>query len=133
MDTKILLENGTNELEVLEFVLNGNAYGINVAKVKEIIPYQETVPVPQCRRCHQGAGRRPGTAPAHPRRAGSAGEPQRRPEVFSGPFRPFGPAVGGAGCFELRRSDVPLSGDVRHDACKLSVRYACVEQSSRTD
>lgn len=56
-----------------------------------------------------------------------------RPEVFSGPFRPFGPAVGGAGCFELRRSDVPLSGDVRHDACKLSVRYACVEQSSRTD
>ena len=36
MDTKILLENGTNELEVLEFVLDGNAYGINVAKVKEI-------------------------------------------------------------------------------------------------
>ena len=67
------------------------------------------------------------------RGAGRAGEPQRRPEVFSGPFRPFGPAVGGAGCFELRRSDVPLSGDVRHDACKLSVRYACVEQSSRTD
>ena len=30
MDTKILLENGTNELEVLEFVLDGNAYGINV-------------------------------------------------------------------------------------------------------
>ena len=35
MDTKILLENGTNELEVLEFVLDGNAYGINVAKVRE--------------------------------------------------------------------------------------------------
>ena len=46
MDTKILLENGTNELEVLEFILDGYAYGINVAKVKEIIPYQETVPVP---------------------------------------------------------------------------------------
>ena len=46
MDTKILLENGTNELEVLEFVLDGNAYGINVAKVREIIPYQEVTPVP---------------------------------------------------------------------------------------
>lgn len=46
MDTKILLENGTNELEVLEFVLNGNAYGINVAKVKEITAYQSVTPVP---------------------------------------------------------------------------------------
>ncbi len=46
METKILLENGTNELEVLEFEVAGYAYGINVAKVKEIIPYQETVPVP---------------------------------------------------------------------------------------
>lgn len=46
MDTKILLENGTNELEALEFVLDGNAYGINVAKIKEIIPYQKVTPVP---------------------------------------------------------------------------------------
>lgn len=46
MDTKILLENGTNELEVLEFILAGNSYGINVAKVKEIIPYQAVTPVP---------------------------------------------------------------------------------------
>ena len=46
MDTKILLENGTNELEVLEFKLDGNAYGINVAKIKEIIPYQPITPVP---------------------------------------------------------------------------------------
>ncbi|MGN0411927.1 MAG: chemotaxis protein [Lachnospiraceae bacterium] len=46
MDTKILLENGTNELEVLEFLLDGNAYGINVAKVKEIISYQKVTPVP---------------------------------------------------------------------------------------
>ena len=37
MDTKILLENGTNELEVLEFTLDNNSYGINVAKIKEII------------------------------------------------------------------------------------------------
>ena len=46
MDTKILLENGTNELEVLQFELDGNAYGINVAKIKEIIPYQTVTPVP---------------------------------------------------------------------------------------
>ena len=46
METKILLENGTNELEVLEFVVDGNSYGINVAKIREIIPYQSITPVP---------------------------------------------------------------------------------------
>lgn len=46
MDTKILLENGTNELEVLEFTISDNSYGINVAKIKEIIPYQAVTPVP---------------------------------------------------------------------------------------
>ena len=48
METKILLENGTNELEVLEFVVDGNSYGINVAKIREIIPYQSITPVPNC-------------------------------------------------------------------------------------
>ncbi len=46
MDTKILLENGTNELEVLEFILDNHSYGINVAKIREIIPYAEVTPVP---------------------------------------------------------------------------------------
>lgn len=46
MDTNILLENGTNELEVLEFMVGNNYYGINVAKVKEIVPYQNVTPVP---------------------------------------------------------------------------------------
>ena len=46
MDTKILLENGTNELEILEFTLAGNSYGINVAKIREIIPYMPVTPVP---------------------------------------------------------------------------------------
>ena len=50
----MLLENGTNELEVLEFILDGYAYGINVAKVKEIIPYQETVPVPHSHQSIEG-------------------------------------------------------------------------------
>ena len=46
MDTNILLENGTNELEVLEFVIGNNHYGINVAKVKEIVNFQKVTPVP---------------------------------------------------------------------------------------
>lgn len=46
MDTNILLENGTNELEVLEFTIGGRSYGINVAKIREIIGYQAITPVP---------------------------------------------------------------------------------------
>lgn len=46
MDTNILLENGTNELEILEFTLNDNHYGINVAKVREILAFQPVTPVP---------------------------------------------------------------------------------------
>ncbi len=46
METNILLENGTNELEVLEFTLNENHYGINVAKIREILTYQPITPVP---------------------------------------------------------------------------------------
>lgn len=46
METNILLENGTNELEVLEFTIGSNHYGINVAKVREIIGYQTVTPVP---------------------------------------------------------------------------------------
>ena len=46
METNILLENGTNELEVLEFTLDGNHYGINVAKIREILSYHPVTPVP---------------------------------------------------------------------------------------
>lgn len=46
MDTNILLESGTNELEVLEFRVADNFYGINVAKIREIITYQHVTPVP---------------------------------------------------------------------------------------
>jgi two-component system chemotaxis response regulator CheV len=46
MDTNILLESGTNELEVLEFTLGENHYGINVAKIREILTYQPITPVP---------------------------------------------------------------------------------------
>ena len=46
METNILLENGTNELEVLEFTVANNHYGINVAKIREITTYQKVTPVP---------------------------------------------------------------------------------------
>jgi len=37
MNNNILLESGTGELEVIEFIVNGNHYVINVVKVKEVI------------------------------------------------------------------------------------------------
>ena len=46
MDTNILLESGTNELEVLEFTLGNNHDGINVAKIREILNYYPITPVP---------------------------------------------------------------------------------------
>ena len=49
METKkeILLEVGTNELEIMEFLVDGRSFGINVAKVLEIMKYEEVTPVPQ--------------------------------------------------------------------------------------
>ena len=35
--TEILLESGTNELEIMEFTIAGELFGINVAKVREIM------------------------------------------------------------------------------------------------
>ncbi|MGD7043497.1 chemotaxis protein [Jeotgalibacillus proteolyticus] len=42
----ILLESGTNELEIIEFEINQNRYGINVIKVKEIIQPAAVTPIP---------------------------------------------------------------------------------------
>ena len=46
METGILLESGTNELEILEFRVADNYYGINVAKIREIISFQTPTPIP---------------------------------------------------------------------------------------
>lgn len=46
METNILMESGTNELEILEFTVGSNHYGINVAKIKEIVPFNKVTPVP---------------------------------------------------------------------------------------
>jgi len=36
---EILLESGTNEMEIIEFYLGTQSFGINVQKLKEIVPY----------------------------------------------------------------------------------------------
>lgn len=54
MDTNILLENGTNELEVLEFKLGDSHYGINVAKIREILSFQPITPIPNAHPCVEG-------------------------------------------------------------------------------
>ena len=46
MHTDILLESGTNELEVMEFTIAGVSFGINVAKITEIMQYKPIRAVP---------------------------------------------------------------------------------------
>ena len=43
---EILLESGTNEIEIMEFTVAGNLYGINVAKVDEIMLCQPVKAMP---------------------------------------------------------------------------------------
>ena len=43
---EILLESGTNELEVMEFTIGDRHFGINVAKVVEIMQYAQVTPMP---------------------------------------------------------------------------------------
>lgn len=54
METGILLESGTNELEILEFRVGNNFYGINVAKIREILQYQKPTPIPNAHPCIEG-------------------------------------------------------------------------------
>jgi len=54
VDTNILLETGTNELEILEFVISGNSYGINVAKITELMQAQEVQEMPLAHPCVEG-------------------------------------------------------------------------------
>lgn len=53
-DNGILLETGTNELEILEFVISGNSYGINVAKITELMQIQEVQVMPLAHPCVEG-------------------------------------------------------------------------------
>ena len=53
-DSNILLESGTNELEILEFEIAGNSYGINVAKITELMQIQEVQVMPLAHPCVEG-------------------------------------------------------------------------------
>jgi len=53
-DNGILLETGTNELQILEFTISGNSYGINVAKVTELMQRHEVQKMPLSHPCVEG-------------------------------------------------------------------------------
>lgn len=50
----ILLETGTNEIEVMEFTIGDNVFGINVAKVKEIMMPSSVKFIPHLHPCVEG-------------------------------------------------------------------------------
>ena len=50
----ILLESGTNEIEIMEFTIDGNLYGINVAKVREILMSAPVKPMPHAHPAVEG-------------------------------------------------------------------------------
>ena len=50
----ILLETGTNEIEIMEFTIDENLYGINVAKVREIMMSAPVKPMPHTHRAVEG-------------------------------------------------------------------------------
>jgi two-component system chemotaxis response regulator CheV len=46
MDNEIVFDSSTNELKLLEFLVGDEFFGINIAKVSEIIRFTELTPVP---------------------------------------------------------------------------------------
>lgn len=50
----ILLETGTNEIEIMQFTIHGNLYGINVAKVREIMMSAPVKPMPHAHPAVEG-------------------------------------------------------------------------------
>ncbi|MCL1906068.1 MAG: chemotaxis protein [Clostridiales bacterium] len=53
-NSNILLETGTNEVEVLEFTIAGKSFGINVAKVMELMQAQTPHMIPHTHPCIEG-------------------------------------------------------------------------------
>lgn len=46
IETNILLDSGTNEIEIMEFTISNDTFGINVAKVREIMMNDPVKPMP---------------------------------------------------------------------------------------
>lgn len=57
LDKEILLESGTNELEVLVFRVGECRFGINVAKVREVLPRQPIINLPMAHSSVRGVFR----------------------------------------------------------------------------
>ncbi len=53
-NTEILLESETNEIEVMQFTIFGELYGINVAKVLEIMMADKVKPIPHSHNAVEG-------------------------------------------------------------------------------
>ncbi|MGI5970185.1 MAG: chemotaxis protein [Oscillospiraceae bacterium] len=54
MNSSTLLDAGTDELEILEFTLAGESFGINVAKVRELMQYSPVRALPNAHPCVEG-------------------------------------------------------------------------------
>lgn len=54
MSAEYVLNGGMNELEVMEFMVGNHHYGINVAKIQEIIAWHPVTPVPNINPCIEG-------------------------------------------------------------------------------
>lgn len=52
--SRILLESGTNEIEIMKFTVGGNLFGINVAKVLEIMISDKVKPMPHAHPAVEG-------------------------------------------------------------------------------
>ncbi|MDR1537490.1 MAG: chemotaxis protein [Clostridiales bacterium] len=53
--SEILLESGTNELQLIEFTIDNRHFGINVSKVEEILRYEDNItPMPHSNRYVEG-------------------------------------------------------------------------------
>ncbi len=52
--TEILLESGTNEFEIMEFTIGNQLFGINVAKVREIMRVMPIKPMQKSHPCIEG-------------------------------------------------------------------------------
>lgn len=61
MKKEILLESGTNEIEIMQFTIYGELYGINVAKVKEIMMSDKVKPMPHVHPAVEGIYKPRGT------------------------------------------------------------------------
>lgn len=51
---EILLEHGTNEVEMIEFGIEDESFGINVLKVREVVVNIPTTPIPKVHPCLEG-------------------------------------------------------------------------------